>query len=52
MKLQLQLFTATSEIQDKFHLNFTATIETFVWTIKQVWYYDDGIMMIITHNYF
>jgi len=31
MKLQLQLFTATSEIE----INFTAAIVTFVW---QVWY--------------
>ena len=32
MKLQLPLFTAT-------RINFTAAIETFVWTMKQVWYY-------------
>jgi len=33
MKLQLQLFTATSEIRD------TAAIETFVWgEKKQVWH--------------
>ena len=36
MKLQLQLFTATSEIQDKFH----PAIETFVRAI-QVWYHSD-----------
>ena len=32
MKLQLQLFTATSKIQEK----CTATMETFVWVMKQV----------------
>jgi len=33
--LQLQLFTATCEIRDKFH----CAIETIVWIMKQVWYY-------------
>ena len=34
MKLQLQLFPATSENG----INFTAAIETFVREMKRVWY--------------
>ena len=28
----------------KYGINFTATIETFVWAVKQAWYYNTNMI--------
>jgi len=41
--MKLQLFTATSEIGINFEFTTTIYIGTFVWTVKQLWYYIHNI---------